>query len=87
MLGEIPSQNMEMQSIDVQRLMEATMDNMVYLTITGIISILFFIWYMVLLYNGFKVAAHAKGTKPIVLFILALLLAEALSKVLFFILY
>lgn len=33
------------------------------------IVILFLTWYITLLYNGFKVASHAKGTKPVILFI------------------
>lgn len=48
----------------------------------GLISIVFLIWYIALLYNGFKVASNAKGNTPIVLFILSILLAEVLSKVL-----
>ncbi|MDL5514876.1 hypothetical protein QSE00_23905 [Arenibacter sp. M-2] len=50
-------------------------------TITfGIITMIFIIWYITLLFNGFKVASNAKGKVPIVLFILSLLLAEILSK-------
>src|SRR5690625_1828664 len=48
----------------------------------GLISIVFLIWYIALLYNGFKVASNAKGNTPIALFILSILLAEVLSKVL-----
>lgn len=43
-------------------------------------TILATIWYLTLLYNGFKVASNAKGTKPAALFILAVLLAEVVSK-------
>jgi hypothetical protein len=52
-----------------------------FTTITfGIITMIFIIWYITLLFNGFKVASNAKGKVPIVLFILSLLLAEILSK-------
>lgn len=47
-------------------------------------TILATVWYLILLYNGFRIASHAKGTKPVVLFILAVLLAEVISKYLIF---
>ena len=50
----------------------------------GIITILFLIWYISLLFNGFKVASNAKGKGPIILFSISLLLAEILSRFLFF---
>jgi hypothetical protein len=49
--------------------------------IFAILALLLLIWFVALLYNGFKVASNAKGTAPIVLFILSLLFAELLSKV------
>lgn len=45
-------------------------------------SVLITIWYISLLYNGYKVSSNAKGTKSTVLFITALLLAEIVSKIL-----
>ncbi len=50
----------------------------------SLISILFLVWYISLLFNGFKVASNAKGKTPIILFSLSLLLAEILSKFLIF---
>jgi len=38
-------------------------------------------WFIALLYNGFKTAANAKGTKAIVVFALAILLADIVSKI------
>ncbi len=46
----------------------------------ALLSLAFLVWYIGLLYNGFKVAANAKGTKSIVLFAIALLFAEIASK-------
>src|SRR5690625_8006234 len=46
----------------------------------GLISIVFLIWYIALLYNGFKVASNAKGNTPIALFILSILLAEEIGR-------
>lgn len=48
----------------------------------GLVSILFVVWYIALLYNGYKVASNGKGLKSIVLFIVSIVLAEILSKVL-----
>lgn len=50
-----------------------------YLTLVGIISLAILIWIIALLYNGFKTAANAKGTKTIALFILALLITTTLT--------
>lgn len=52
--------------------------------IFALISILFLIWYMMLLYNGFKVSSNARGAKPVVLFIIGILVAEFVSKVAIF---
>lgn len=38
------------------------------------------VWYVSLLYKGFKLSANAKGRKGIILFILAIILAELISK-------
>ncbi|HHU96252.1 MAG: hypothetical protein QM237_02980 [Bacteroidota bacterium] len=47
----------------------------------GIISLPIIIWYIALMYNGFKVSTGAKGTKLVLGFIVALLAAEVVSKV------
>ncbi len=54
---------------------------MVLLIVTGIISLAFLVWYVALLYNGFKVACNAKTVKHNILFPVALLLAEIVSKI------
>jgi hypothetical protein len=50
----------------------------------GVLSILAMIWSITLLYNGFKTATNAKTVGHKVLFALALILAEVLSKVVIF---
>lgn len=50
----------------------------------GFITILFSVWYISLLFNGFKVASNAKGKFPIILFIISLILSEVLSKIIIF---
>jgi hypothetical protein len=54
------------------------------ITVYGIITILFLIWYVSLLLNGFKVASNAKGKVSVILFSISLLFAEILSKFLIF---
>jgi hypothetical protein len=46
-----------------------------------ILMLVFMVWSVALLYNGYKTAAHGKGAKAIILFIGALLLAEIASKI------
>jgi hypothetical protein len=58
--------------------------NLLIITVFGVITILFLVWYISLLFNGFKVASNAKGKISIILFILSLLFAEILSKFLIF---
>ena len=61
--------------------------NLFIIIVFGIITILFLVWYISLLFNGFKVASNAKGKNPIILFVISLLLAEVLSKFLIIQLY
>lgn len=58
--------------------------NLFIIVVFGIITILFLVWYISLLFNGFKVASNAKGKVPIILFSISLLFAEILSKFLIF---
>ena len=58
--------------------------DMLVVMVFAMITILFLIWFILLLFNGFKIATNAKGTKPILLFILAIVIAEILSKTLIF---
>lgn len=50
--------------------------------IFGIFTIVFLVWYISLLFNGYKTASNAKGNIPVLLFIASLLFAEILSKLL-----
>lgn len=45
-------------------------------------SIPILIWYIILLFNGFKTATNAKETKHILLFILAIIITEIITKIL-----
>lgn len=48
----------------------------------ALFSILLIIGYLTMLFNGYRVAAHAKGTKSIVFFIIAIVFMEVFSKIL-----
>lgn len=58
--------------------------DMTALLIMAIISISMLIWYIALLYNGFKTAINGKKPNHIVLFIFSIILAEILSKFLIY---
>lgn len=48
--------------------------------IAGIITLICLVWMVALMWQGFKVSANAKGAGAVITFILALILAEILSK-------
>lgn len=48
----------------------------------GLISIGFLIWFVIILYNGFKVATNTKGIKNNIFFAVSIIIAEILSKML-----
>ncbi len=51
------------------------------LFIFSIVSILLLVWSIAILFNGYKVSTNAKGVKSTILFFVALLIAEVLSKI------
>lgn len=50
------------------------------IVVFGILALLTLIWFAILLWNGFKVATNAKGTKNVVLVVTVVLLTEIASK-------
>lgn len=54
--------------------------DMAFLVIFSIISIAFLVWFVILLFNGFKVATNSKGVRHNILFAGAIIIAEILSK-------
>lgn len=71
--------SLELQNVS-SNLSLATSDITILLLFAGC-SILLLAWFAVLLYNGFKVATNTRGTKNIVLFAVAIIVAEILSKI------
>ena len=51
------------------------------ITIQTIASMILIVWTIVLLYNGFKIATNAKETKDKILFVVAIVIAEIISKI------
>lgn len=68
------------QLINPELIDQISFSSLAIIIVFVIVSILFLVWYIALLYNGFKVASNAKGTKHIILFSVAILLAEILSR-------
>ncbi|MHA3789867.1 hypothetical protein ACX0HA_16790 [Flavobacterium hauense] len=61
--------------------------DLMVVAIIGLLMVPFLVWYIALLYNGFKIAVNAKTAKHNLLFALALIIAEILSKILLYIIY
>ena len=59
-------------------------DNFFMLSISTLLTISMLIWYFILLYNGFKNAINLKTILHKAIFVVAILLAEILSKSLIF---
>jgi len=73
-------------SIDLQNMpadLNIDTSDMVITILFAGLSILFLAWFVILLFNGFKVATNSRGIKNNLLFAGAIILAEILSKILF----
>jgi len=53
----------------------------------GLLSLVFIIWMIALMYNAFRVSCNMKGSQATGLFILSLIIAEIISKLEIYILY
>ncbi len=69
-----------------QALMENQSDLLI-MTGIGFLILPFLVWYIALLYNGFKTAVNIKTVTHKLLFAVALIVAHILSGILFYILY
>jgi len=56
-------------------------NEILFLILSTIISLLAIIWSVILLYNGFKIATNSKENKHSILFVFGLLLSEIVSKI------
>ncbi len=55
--------------------------DLILLLVSSVFAIITLIWSIALTYNGFKTASNSKGAKNILWFILMLIIAEILSKI------
>jgi len=55
--------------------------------IMAFLMLLFTVWMLILMYQAFSVSANVKGTKAIITFILIVILAEIVTKYIFYIYY
>lgn len=69
----------ELLSISPNSAFNLSIFSIVYLIIISIVSIVILVWSIALFYNGFKTAAHAKGTKSILLFMLSLIIVIVIT--------
>lgn len=54
------------------------------LALFAVVSFAFLAWFIYLLYQGYKVATNAKGAVEVVLFGVTIIIAEVLSKIIFY---
>ncbi len=54
--------------------------SLVIILLLALLAIGALIWYMILLYRGFKTATNSKGNKPIALFVITIFIVELTSK-------
>lgn len=72
------------QSITKPNDIQLTQFEWIYLIISGIVSLLLIIWYIVLMFSAYKISTNLKGANLIVSFILGLIIAEIVSKILIY---
>ncbi len=72
-------------AVNTEMLESISSSTITILIILALVALVALVWYITLLWTGFKVASNAKGSTHIIYFIGALILAEVMSKMLIFI--
>ncbi len=72
------------QSITKPKAIQLSQFEWIFLVFSGIISLLLIIWYIVLLFKAYKISTNLKGANLIVSFILGLIIAEIVSKIIIY---
>lgn len=82
----IETEKLMQQFLTVQPGAVPQFDNvqMATLVLFAVISIVFLAWFIYLLYQGYKLATNAKGGVEIVLFGVTIIIAEIVSKIMFY---
>jgi hypothetical protein len=57
--------------------------DLIVLLLFSFIGLLFIVWFFILLWNGFRTASNAKGTRHIAFFVIAIVIGEVVSKLIF----
>ena len=73
-----------MKFIDIESIDQISISMISLILVFAFISVIILVWYITLLFKGFKIATHAKGIFPKVLFVIAIIVAEVLSKYLIY---
>lgn len=81
-VGDITDKMVE--NIGVAALEMLSVSDIVIFSLFSILSIVFIVWFISLMYRGFKVATNARGGSGVGYFIFALILAEIISKILLY---
>lgn len=55
-----------------------------YMLVLSILTLVFVAWHITLLYNGYKVATNLKSTNQKIIFAVTILIAEIVSKIIFY---
>lgn len=61
--------------------------DLIVIILFALVSVLLLVWFAILLYHGFKTATNIKKTAHIIYFIISVIIAEVLSKLIFSILF
>lgn len=68
------------QLVNPGKIDQLVVSDIIIMLLFTMLSLLFLVWFVIILFNGFKTATNAKATKHTLLFVFALLAAEILSK-------
>lgn len=68
------------QFVNPAKIEQLAISDIVILLLFAMLSLLFLVWFVIMLFNGFKTATNAKETKHNLFFVFGLLAAEILSK-------
>jgi hypothetical protein len=82
LLSILPAKLLEPNVKSVEQLLSLQDTEFYQLVAIGIISLIFLIWFFVLLFNAFKINSNLKGTRLWVGFIGSIIIAEIVSLIL-----
>lgn len=74
----------QLSTIQPDKVPEFESVNMLILVLFTAVSLCFLVWFIYLLYQGYKVATNAKGAVEVVLFGVTVIIAEVFSKIIFY---